>query len=68
MIVDVLFLVAGALLTGVSFLLSLLNYVVPDQAEEAIGWAFSQLAYLQAFFPINTLLKLNNIRIFYHPF
>jgi len=59
MIIDILFLVAGAFVTSIAFLFSALNFVFPPEAIAALTWAVSQLAYLQALFPVDTLLDVS---------
>jgi hypothetical protein len=58
MIIDLLFFLLGAILNGIAALFSLLTFVIPQDALAAIANAFSYLAYLQAFFPIDTFLTV----------
>lgn len=58
MITDILLTLVSALINIIGFLFGLISFVVPQAALDAITNAFSYLAYLQAFFPIDTLLSV----------
>lgn len=58
MLVDILLLVAGFVLNFISFLFGLITFVIPVEALASISQAFSYIAYVQAFFPIDTLVTV----------
>jgi hypothetical protein len=58
MIVDILIIIVGSVLFLIRGLFAVFTYVIPTAATDSITWAFSQLAYVQALFPVDTLLEV----------
>lgn len=57
MITDIFLFVIGGIIYALSSILGAITWTIPSQIADAISWAFSQLHYLDIFFPVDTLMQ-----------